>query len=66
MFEEGPDFVAAKRAGEPLHIVLHEHLHGSAVDRAGAFDRQVYASSNRHMRAKENWMNLRIRESANR
>src|SRR4029453_6153630 len=66
MFKEGPDFVAGKRAGEPLHVVLHENLHGSAVDRAGALNRQIHATSNRHVCAKENWMNRRIGGSANR
>src|SRR4030095_9886992 len=66
MFEEGPDFVAGNRAGEPLHVVLHEHLHDIAVDRARALNCQIHATSNRHVRAKENWMNRRIGGSANR
>jgi hypothetical protein len=36
-------------------------LHGSALDRARALNRQIRATSNRHVRAEENWMNRRIR-----
>ena len=60
------DFVASERASEPLHVVFHEHLHGSAVDRTRALDRHVDATGDRHVRAKENWINWRIGESANR
>jgi len=47
-------------------LFFHEHLHGIAVDRARAPNRQVHATGNRHVRAKENWMNWRFGESANR
>src|SRR6266480_7137839 len=66
MFQEGPDFVAGKRAGEPLYVVFHEHLHGGTVDRARAPNRQVHATGNRHVRANENWMNRRFGDSASR
>src|SRR5213078_2895433 len=66
MFQEGPDFVAGKRTGEPLHVVLHEYLHGGTADRARAPNRHVHATGNRHVRANEDWMNRRFGEWANR
>src|SRR5881392_2232830 len=66
MFQEGPDCVAGKRTGEPLHVVLHEYLHGGTADRARAPNRHVHATGNRHVRANEDWMNRRFGEWANR
>ena len=53
MFEEGANFFGRERAREPLHVVLHEHLHGGALDRAGALDRHVHAAADRHVGAEE-------------
>src|SRR4029077_2296679 len=66
MLAEAGDFIASKRASEPLHIVFHEHLHCSAVDRTRALNRHLDTTGNRHVRAKKNWTNWRIGESANR
>src|SRR4029450_594021 len=64
MFAEARDLIASKRASEPLHVVFHEHLHCSAVDRTRALNRHVDTTGNRHMRAEKSWMNQRINESA--
>ena len=66
MFDKKRDFIGSKRTSEPLHIVFHKHLHGSAVDRTRTLDRHVDATGNRHVRAKKNWTNWRIGESVNR
>ena len=66
MLDKKRDFTGSKRTSEPLHIVFHEHLHGSAVDRTRTLDRHVDATGNRHVRAKKNWTNWRMGESVNR
>ena len=50
-----PDFLACERAREPLHIVLHEHLNGGALDRTAALDCGVHAATARHVRAEKNF-----------
>src|SRR6266576_989972 len=60
MLGEKRDFIASKRTSEPLHVVFHKHLHGSAVDRTGTLYGHVDATGNRHVRAKKNWTNRRI------
>src|ERR1043166_3149692 len=55
MVQESANFVASERPREPLHVVLHEHLDGGAVNRATTLDRLVHASANRHMCAQENF-----------
>jgi phosphoribulokinase len=66
MLAEAGDFIASERASEPLHVVFHEHLHCSAVDRTRALNRHVDTTGNRHVRAKESRINRRINESASR
>jgi hypothetical protein len=38
MIAEGRGLRARERGGEPLHIILHENLHGGAADGKGAVD----------------------------
>src|SRR5581483_9196301 len=66
MFGKADDFIASKRASEPLHVVFHEHLHGSAIDRTSAFDSHVGTARNRHVRAEQGSTNGRIGASTNR
>src|ERR1700688_2836674 len=54
VIEKGANFLLHERSREPLHIVLHEDLHGGAVDRTGAFDRHVHPAADRHVGAEEN------------
>jgi hypothetical protein len=39
-----------------LHVVFHENLHRRALDRAGALDRHVRSTRNRHVGAEENFL----------
>jgi hypothetical protein len=32
MIKESADFLSPQRTGKPLYVVLHEDLHGGAVD----------------------------------
>ena len=66
MIEESADFLLAQRSGKPLHIVLHEDLHGRAPDRPRALNRHAYAASDGHVRAKKNWMDRRFAKPPNR
>src|SRR5689334_12235908 len=54
MFKESTNFLGRKRTSEPLHVVFHENLHRRALDRAGALDRDVRPTRNRHVGAKQN------------
>ena len=51
VIEKSADFLAGQRSGKPLHVVFHKDLHGSAADRARAFDGHAYASADGHVRA---------------
>jgi len=64
MSAEAGDFIACERASEPLHVVFHKHLHCRAIDRTRALNRHVDTAGNRHVRAKESWMNRRINKAA--
>ena len=66
MFSEARDLIASKWASEPLHVVFHEHLHCSAVDRTRALYRHVDPTGNRHVRAKKNRLSRQIAEGASR
>jgi hypothetical protein len=66
MIEESADFLPAQRFGKPLHIVLHEDLHGRAPDRPRTLNRHAQAASDGHVRAKENWMDRRFAKPPNR
>ena len=52
--EKGANLDQGQRRCEPLHIVLHKHLHRRALDRTCAFDRGMDPAANRHVRAQEN------------
>src|SRR5215469_1875666 len=54
MIKESPDFCATERPCKPLHVVLHEDLHGCAVDRACTLNCHAHTPTNGHMRAQEN------------
>src|SRR5437763_219056 len=54
VFQEGADFLGREGTSEPLHVVFHENLHRRALDRAGALDRHVCPTCNRHMGAEQN------------
>src|SRR5207244_12635983 len=66
MIEESADCRATERPCMPLHVVLHEDLHGCAVDRACTLNGHAHATTDGHVRAKETWMSRRIGEWANR
>src|SRR2546428_220787 len=53
---KGVDLLACERPGEPLHVVLDEHLHGRASDGAGPLDRHVYTARDRHVRTQEDFL----------
>src|ERR1041385_6886014 len=55
MIQERANFLAGQRAREPLHVVLHEHLDGSALNRATALNRGVHTALDRHVGADENF-----------
>src|SRR4051812_14899695 len=54
MPQKGGDLLPFQWPGEPLHVVLHEDLHGRAIDRTGAFDRAMQPAANRRVSAKKN------------
>src|ERR1051326_6873642 len=62
MIEESADFRASKRPCKPLHVVLHEDLHGCAVDRACTLDRHAHATTDGHVRAEKKPATRRIGE----
>src|SRR5437016_14408302 len=66
MIEESADFHATERPCKPLHVVLHEDLHGCAVDPACTLNGHAHATTDGHVRAKETWMSRRIGAWANR
>src|SRR5205823_10705653 len=66
MIEESADFHATERPCKPLHVVLHEDLHGCAVDRACALNCHAHATTDGHVRVKETLMSRRIGQCANR
>src|SRR3984893_15036095 len=47
MSDKGANFVASKRSCEPLHVVLHENLHGRAADGTATLDGHVRAAGDR-------------------
>ena len=51
--EEGVNLRLGQGPGEPLHIILHENLHGGALDGAGAFDGHVRAAADGHVSAQQ-------------
>ena len=53
MIEKRENLIARQRPGEPLHIVLNEHLNSSAVDRTAALDRGMHTAANRHVSAEQ-------------
>src|SRR6476620_6334086 len=53
MPQESGDLFLLQRASEPLHVVLHENLHGGALDRASALDGHVHTAADRHMGAEK-------------
>src|ERR1700738_304045 len=55
MSDKGADLLARKWTREPLHVVLHENLHGRALDGTGALDRGVDSAANGHVSAEENF-----------
>src|SRR5438105_2670885 len=52
MIEKSANLLASERPREPLHVVLDEHLHGAALERAGALDRSVHTALDRHVGAR--------------
>src|SRR6266446_5203063 len=54
--EKGANLAHAQRSREPLHVILHKHLHRRALDRTCAFDRCMDPAADRHVRTQENWM----------
>ena len=54
VIEERRDFSLLQRPGEPLHVILHENLHGGAFDRAGTVDGHMRAATDGHVGAEEN------------
>jgi len=64
MLQESADFLGRKRTSEPLHVVLHENLHSRALDRAGALDRHVRPTRNRHVGAEQRRHSEQIRPSS--
>ena len=50
---EGLHFFLRQRLGEPLHVVLHEDLHGRAPDPDAPIDGGGDAPNGRHMGAEE-------------
>ena len=55
VIEEGRDFLALQRPGEPLHVVLHKNLHRRAFDRTRPLDGPMDAAADRHVGAEENF-----------
>jgi hypothetical protein len=55
VIEKSRDFFGQQRAGEPLHVVLHENLHRRAFDRAPPLDRAMHSAPDRHVSAEENF-----------
>jgi hypothetical protein len=53
VIKKSADFVSRQRSGKPLHVVLHEHLHGAAVDRTRALNRHAYTAVDGHVRAEK-------------
>src|SRR5262249_29395430 len=54
MSEKRADLLTRKWTREPLHVVFHEYLDCSALDRTAALDRSVHAPGDRHVRAEKN------------
>jgi hypothetical protein len=55
VIEKRADLLARQGPGKPLHIVLHEDLHGRAPDGTSSLDRHVHATADRHMGAQKNF-----------
>ena len=55
MFKKGADLPGRERKCEPLHVVLHKHLHRGAVDRTRPFDGYVDTAADRHVCAEQDF-----------
>jgi hypothetical protein len=58
MIAEGLRLARRERAGKPLHIVLHEYLHGRAADGNGALDGHRTAAGGGDVGAEERKLGL--------